>query len=142
MLLVEDEAISRARRPDSGKILATSRYLWSRRIGRALVVVELKPHLGLLPFQFFVDIFFFDCDCEKTKTHYFPLCYVSRRRDSVSNISSVQIWKTSVGCLPMAAIASLISVSFGPLLVGWLVLVWRSLLGLALVWSLHYCWGL
>ena len=58
MLLVEDEAISRARRPDSGKILATSRYLWSRRIGRALVVVELKPHLGLLPFQFFVDIFF------------------------------------------------------------------------------------
>ena len=58
VLLVEDEAISRARRPDSGKILATSRYLWSRRIGRALVVVELKPHLGLLPFQFFVDIFF------------------------------------------------------------------------------------
>ena len=57
VLLVEDEAISRARRPDSGKILATSRYLWSRRIGRALVVVELKPHLGLLPFQFFVDIF-------------------------------------------------------------------------------------
>ena len=56
VLLVEDEAISRARRPDSGKILATSRYLWSRRIGRALVVVELKPHLGLLPFQFFVDI--------------------------------------------------------------------------------------